>query len=201
MSSAETTVRVAPANQASWEHLQRIFGTRGQGTRCQCQRYRLQPGETFANFPAEERAYRLHDQTCAGDPTAQSTSGLVAFLGDEPVGWCAVGPRSSYDGLVRHSRVAWDGRDEDRSDPDVWAVTCVFTRAGFRKLGVSRTLIAATVDFAKERGARALEGYPMLRMDVIAEELHVGTLSSFVAAGFAEIGHPSVRRAVVRIDF
>jgi len=124
----------------------------------------------------------------------------VAYLNNEPVGWCAVGPRSSYEGLVRHSRVVWDGRAEERSDPDVWAVTCVFTRAGFRKRGISRALIRAAVDFAKDRGARALEGYPMVRTDVLAEELHVGTLTSFAAAGFSEVTRPSVRRAVLRID-
>jgi hypothetical protein len=29
----------------------------------------------------------------------------------------------------------------------VWAVTCLFTRAGFRKRGVSRALARAAVDF------------------------------------------------------
>ena len=31
-------------------------------------------------------------------------------------------------------------------------------------------------------------------------ELHVGSHSTFVDAGFAEVGRPSVRRAVMRID-
>ncbi len=194
-------IRVVPANEATWEDLQRVLGTRGQGALCQCQRYRLRPGETFSRSPVEERAERLHEQTNAGCPEAESTSGLVAYLGDEPVGWCAVGPRPSYEGLVRHFRVPWDGRDEDRTDPDVWAITCVFTRAGFRKRGVSRALVRAAVNFARRRGARALEGYPMTRTDVLAEELHVGTLATFETAGFTEVNRPSARRAVLRIDF
>ena len=32
-------------------------------------------------------------------------------------------------------------------------------------------------------------------------ELHVGTVGAFAAAGFTEIGQPTVRRAVMRIDF
>jgi len=32
-------------------------------------------------------------------------------------------------------------------------------------------------------------------------ELHVGSLGIFKAAGFTEIGRPTPRRAVVRIDF
>jgi hypothetical protein len=32
-------------------------------------------------------------------------------------------------------------------------------------------------------------------------ELHVGSRSIFAAAGFAEVGHPTLRRVVMRIDF
>ncbi len=118
------------------------------------------------------------------------------------MGWCAVEPRTAYEGLVRNNRVPWEGRDEDRSDAGVWAVTCVFTRVGFRKRGVGRALARAAVDFARERGARALEAYPVTTTQgVITEELHVGTLDVFADAGFTEVSRPTVRRAVVRIDF
>ena len=50
---------IVPANEASWEDLQAIFGTRGQAARCQCQRYKLRPQESFGSFPVEERAFRL----------------------------------------------------------------------------------------------------------------------------------------------
>jgi GNAT superfamily N-acetyltransferase len=83
----------------------------------------------------------------------------------------------------------------------VWGVTCLFTRAGYRKRGIRRALARAAVDFARERGARALEGYPMTSRNAILEELHVGTESVFAEAGFAEVGRPTLRRAVMRIDF
>ena len=35
----------------------------------------------------------------------------------------------------------------------------------------------------------------------ILQELHVGTLSTFLDAGFSEVLRPSLRRAVVRITF
>jgi GNAT superfamily N-acetyltransferase len=194
-------VRVVPASEAAWEDLEAVFGRRGPGSRCWCQRYKLAPGERFAGFPAEERAWRLRQQTGCGFPDTERTSGLVAHVDDSPAGWCAVEPRPAYGSLVRHSRVAWLGREEDRTDESVWAVTCVFTRAGFRRQGVSRTLIAAAVPFARDRGARALEGYPITTTDVIEEELHVGTLSAFEAAGFHVVARPTPRRVVVRVDF
>ena len=146
-------VRAVPANEATWEDLQAVLGARGSGSRCQCQRYKLGRGESFGSFPQEERAFRLRQQADPGHPGAERTSGLVGYLGSEPVGWCAVEPRAAYDGLLRVFRVPWEGRQEDRADPSVWAVTCVFTRAGFRRQGVSRAMVAATVDFARDRGA------------------------------------------------
>jgi GNAT superfamily N-acetyltransferase len=201
MPTAEPAISVAPANEASWEDLQAIFGTRGAASMCWCQRYKLAPRESFRSFPAEERARRLREQTECGHPGSETTSGLVAYLDGAPVGWCAVEPRPAFTGLVRNNRVPWEGRDEDKADESVWAVTCLLTRAGFRKRGVSGALARAAVDFARERGARALEGYPINTKNVIAEELHVGTERVFADAGLAEVGRPTLRRVVMRIDF
>jgi GNAT superfamily N-acetyltransferase len=201
MTPTEPAISVVPANEASWDDLQTVFGTRGQASRCQCQRYKLRPRESFASFPAEERAHRLRQQTDCGYRDSGATSGLVAYLGSEPVGWCAVEPRTAYPSLLRNSRIPWAGRAEDKTDDSVWAVTCLFTRAGFRKRGVSRALARAAVDFARERGARAIEGYPMTTKNVILEELHVGTRGVFADAGFTEVSSPTLRRVVMRVDF
>jgi len=80
-------------------------------------------------------------------------------------------------------------------------VTCLLTRAGFRRRGVSRALATAAVDFARGRGARAVEGYPMTTTQAILEELYVGTEGVFAAAGFTEVTGPTLRRVVMRIDF
>jgi GNAT superfamily N-acetyltransferase len=118
MPPTEPVISIVPANEASWEGLRTVFGTRGPG-------------------------------------------------------------------LVRNNRVPWDGRAEDKTDDRVWAVTCLFTRVGFCKRGVSRALARAAVHFARERGVRALEGYPMTTNNALLEELHVGTASTFANAGFA----------------
>lgn len=195
-----STLAVRPANEASWDDLQAVFGTRGQAARCQCQRYKLRPRENFAEQPVEERQSRFREQTACGNPDAPATSGLVAYLDGEPVGWCAVEPRPQFPGL-RHSQVPWTGRDTDRADESVWAVTCVFARAHHRKQGVAKELIRAAVTFARDRGAAALEAYPMTTKAAIDEELHVGTIGSYLEAGFHEVTRPTQRRAVVRIDF
>ena len=197
-------LRIVPANQAPWEDLQAVFGRRGSAAICQCQRFKLQHRESFGSSPSEERAIRLRAQTNAGDPEAGSTSGMVAYFGGEPVGWCAVEPRPAYSGLLRVFRVPWVGRSEDKTDESVWAVTCIFVRAGFRRRGIGRGLVSAAVKFARRRGARAVEGYPMLTEpgdDITWGEVLVGTRSMFAGAEFTEVSRPSPRRVVMRIDF
>jgi hypothetical protein len=83
-------------------------------------------------------------------------------------------------------------------------VTCFATRMGYRHCGVSRALARAAVDFARQGGAHALEGYPMITepgKEITWGELHVGSRSAFADAGFTEVSHPTLRRVVMRIDF
>src|SRR4051812_38498345 len=102
--------------------------------------------------------------------------------------------------MLRNTRVPWEGRAEDKADEGGWAVTCLFARVGFRRRGVSRALARAAVDFARKRGARAIEAYPIVATDVIAEELHVGTPAVFADAGLVEVNRPTPRRVVMRLD-
>ena len=202
LESETSPVTIVPANEASWEDLQAVFGTRGQPSRCYCQRFKMRGREWDAeSVPVEERAERLRAQTGCGHPDSDTTSGLVAYLDGEPVGWCRVEPRSAY---VRLGSTPWAGRAENKAEDSVWAVTCFVTRAGFRRRGVSRALARAAVDFARERGARALEGYPIITQpgqDITWGEVFVGSRSIFEDAGFAEVSHPTLRRGVMRIDF
>jgi GNAT superfamily N-acetyltransferase len=164
----------------------------------------MAPGESWSGVGRDELAFRLRLQTDCGHPRSRTTSGLVAYLDDEPAGWCAVEPRTAYPRLLLKTRVPWEGRDEDKADASVWAITCVVARAGYRRRGISRALVRAAVDHARERGARALEGYPMITTpgrEMMAVEMHPGSRSVFADAGFTEVSHPTLRRVVMRIDF
>jgi ribosomal protein S18 acetylase RimI-like enzyme len=151
----------------------------------------------------DELAARLREQTGCGHPERTATSGLVAYAGSEPVGWCAVEPRTAYVRL-RTKPLVWADRAEDKDDDGVWSVTCFTVRVGYRRRGVSHALARAAVDFARERGARAVEGYPLITrpgQKATWGELFVGSVSVFAGAGFTEVSRPTPRRAVMRIDF
>ena len=60
----------------------------------------MRPKESWASVGAEELALRLRAQTDCGHPDSGATSGLVAYLDDEPVGWCAVVSRAVYARLL-----------------------------------------------------------------------------------------------------
>jgi hypothetical protein len=107
MTDTATTpeVTIVPANEASWEDLQAVLGTRGDPPRCQCQRYKLRPKESWNSVGREELAHRFRTQTDCGHPESATTTGLVAYLDGEPVGWCAAEPRTAYHGLMRNFRV------------------------------------------------------------------------------------------------
>ncbi|WP_217181148.1 GNAT family N-acetyltransferase [Streptomyces sp. AC495_CC817] len=192
-------LRIVPANEARWEDLQAVLtGTAG---RCQCERQRLGDGDWW-HMPVEERRDLLRSETGCDDPRATETVGIVAHLGAEAVAWCAVDRRSVY-GRLRGSSVPWKGRAERKDDDGVWAIACLIVRPGYRGRGLMYPLVAAAVEHARERGATAIEGYPM-RTDgatVAWGELNVGAIGPFTAAGFVEVSRPTTRRVVMRREF
>jgi ribosomal protein S18 acetylase RimI-like enzyme len=195
---------IVPANDAYAEDLHAIFGPRGYAASCQCQRWKFASWADRKATPVAARMARLEQQTHCGYPSAATTSGLVAYLEGVPVGWCNIEPRTAFVPRLLNSPVPWKGRDEDPADPGVWAVMCFGTRAGYRRRGIARALARAAPGFARERGAQALEAYPMLVApgeNVTWGELFVGSRSMFEAAGFEEVSRPTLRRCVMRIDF
>jgi GNAT superfamily N-acetyltransferase len=123
--------------------------------------------------------------------------GVLAYLNDEPVGWCAVAPREQYARLER-ARVL---RRIDGTP--VWSIVCLFVAAHHRRHGVSIALIEGAAQFAAARGATIVEGYPV---DAGEREMPpvfawTGTAAAFAAAGFAEAARGSPTRPIMRRHF
>ena len=192
-------LRFVPANEASWDDLQAILT--GMAAKCQCTRERLGDGD-FWPMEIPERASLFRAETHCDDPRATETIGVVGYLDDEPVAWCAVDHRSVY-GRLRGSPVPWTGRHEEKEDETVWAIPCMVVRRGFRGRGFTAQLVRAAVQHARARGAGSVEGYPMVTegKEVTWDEFRVGPVSAFLAAGFTEVSHPTKRRVVMRLDF
>jgi GNAT superfamily N-acetyltransferase len=194
-------MEIVPATPDRWDDVQVVFGTRGGAHHCQCQRIRLGDGAWW-HLSVEERTHHLRDQLDAG-PDAPTSGALVGYVDGEPAGWVAVAPRTEFV-RYRGSQVPWAGRHEDKDDDGVWAVTCFAIRAGYRKQGLMYDLAAAAVEHARERGAQAVEGYPIVpdpEREISWGEVNVGTTGPFEAAGLTEVSRPTKRRRVLRLDF
>ncbi|TWP48380.1 GNAT family N-acetyltransferase [Lentzea tibetensis] len=121
--------------------------------------------------------------------------GLLAVDDGTPVGWVAVAPRAAYSRLAKSKITA----PVEPDISDVWSVTCFFVHRTGRRKGVTKTLLNAAVEYAKERGARAVEGYPVDTGGKKAQpgDLYHGTLSVFLDAGFSLVERRGTKRALV----
>ncbi|TCC20342.1 hypothetical protein [Kribbella speibonae] len=84
-------VNVRPAGPDAWSDVQAVMGERGDPSRCFCQYFRLRGKAWSASSPENNRA-GLKSQVCDGE----RAPGVLAYDGSAQVGWCAVGPRTSY---------------------------------------------------------------------------------------------------------
>lgn len=84
--------------------------------------------------------------------------------------------------------------------PDTWSVTCFFVHRSARGQGLARTLVDAAVDYARDRGARVVEGHPVDTegQKRVSGDLYHGTLDMFLSAGFTLVERRGTRRALVR---
>jgi ribosomal protein S18 acetylase RimI-like enzyme len=207
MGTTDGVVRVEPLTAARWDDAVVVFGARGDPASCWCQFFRL-GGQEWRASTAESNREALRTQCVDAEADDGPAPGLLAYIGDEPVGWVALAPRASYPRLGRSPALAAVLRDHasgspatDRADSSTWSVTCFVVRVGFRRRGLATSLLDAAVAYAARRGAQVVEGYPV---DVTAgtrrpsSELYHGTRSTFAAAGFVEVGRSSPARPVMR---
>lgn len=111
--------------------------------------------------------------------------GLLAFHGDEAVGWVAVGPRTDF---VRIDRSRATPRVDDE---DVWIIACLTVRKTARGRGIACALIRAAVEYAREHGAPAVEAYPRAgAARVVDDNAWFGTEAMFRRAGFRVVRKP-----------
>lgn len=185
-----TSVRVAPATPERWDDVQTVFGTRGDPSWCWCQFF-VTTGRGYEESPESNRE-ALRCQLDADVPP-----GLLAYAGDEPVGWLQVGPRAMF------PRVTTNGATAGLDAAGVWRCTCFVVRVGHRRRGIAEALLAGAVAYAREHGAEMLEGHPV---DLAAREskptsanLYHGTASMFARAGFAEVLRTRPDRPVMRL--
>ena len=189
------TIAIRALTDETWPALADLFREGGDPRWCWCQYWRMR-SKDFAARKVPELRERLRAQASGDEPP-----GLVAFDGDRAIGWVSLGPRGTFERIVR-SRVI-----PTIDDRPVWSIVCFAVSATARGRRVGGSLLDAAVDFARMKGAVTLEAYPIAigkGEPVHPESVFTGTLPMFERAGFSVVADrasdPSSaqRRVVVR---
>lgn len=186
---------VRPLTPDRWPDFEAIFNARGCSVArgCWCMYYRLSgAGHEVPRRTTRAKAYRrrLKALVDAGQPP-----GLIGYRGKVPVGWVSLGPREDYAKLARSPVMRpVDGRS-------VWSIICFVVPSEYRGRGVARTLLDGAVSYARKRGARFVEAYPVDRPDRSNDEtMWFGAKSMYDKAGFVEVARRKPQRPVVRLE-
>ncbi|SFN97312.1 GNAT family N-acetyltransferase [Mycetocola miduiensis] len=169
------TLDVRPAHD--FDGMATLLGPQNpQSSVCWCLSWRLSSKEN-RELMGTARADKVRE-LCA----RELAPGVLAYLGDEPVGWAGIAPRSELH-PIEHSR-----RIPHIDDLPAWSLWCIRVRPGFRKQGVTQALIRGAVDYARGRGAPVVEGYPVDNDGERVDQTmaFVGTRSMFERAGFTK---------------
>lgn len=177
-----------PVTPARWADLETLFGERGACAGCWCMYWRLKRSVWEKQKGAGNKR-ALKKIVEKGPPP-----GILAYADSEPVGWCALAPREDYVALA-NSRIL-----KPLDAAPVWSVTCFFIRRDWRRRGLSSKLLRAAAKFAKQHGARIVEGYPTdpVRGPQADAFVWTGLAGSFEQAGFKEIARRSATRPIMR---
>jgi GNAT superfamily N-acetyltransferase len=168
-------IEVRPANV--FDDVAAVIGPKKpESNVCFCLSYRLTSSKENLALRGPARGERVAE-LCREDPPP----GVLAYDGDEPVGWAAVHPRAD-------TSFATNRKIPHVDELDVWSVWCIRVRPGHRKQGISHHLLDGAVRLARDHGAPAIEGYPV---DNRGEKVdltmaYVGTRALFERAGFTK---------------
>jgi GNAT superfamily N-acetyltransferase len=171
-----------------WKDLLNLFGERGACGGCWCMWWRMTRSE-FNRKKGEGNRKEMKKIVDRGE-----VPGILAYLGKEPIGWCAVAPREAFSSLER-SRIL-----KRVDDKPVWSVVCFFIAKPFRYKGVSVALLKAAIEYVKKQGGKIVEGYPVEpKTDKFPDAFaYHGLASAFRQAGFKEIARRSKTRPIMR---
>jgi GNAT superfamily N-acetyltransferase len=182
-----TLVHVAfeahPVTKERWADLVELFDRPVVRT-CFCMFYR-KAGDTGVGSQNRGAMQALVD--------GGTVPGLIGYEDGVPVAWVSLGPREGY-GRLQRSPVM-----KPVDDRPVWSIMCFFVAPEARGRGMSGQMLKAAVEYARSRGVRLIEAYPVDKQGrSAADSMFHGAKSTFDRAGFEEVARRKPTRPVVR---
>ena len=196
MADRRAEITCAPLTIERWDDVVTVFG-RGRGvcSQCWCMYWRL-PRKQFEASLRDKNRKLFKARVAAGPPP-----GLIAYEDGKPTGWVQVGPRSDVPNWNGPRRLSGATTDAPADDPRVWGISCFATKAGCRGRGIATALLRGAVDWARNNGARVLDGCPV-EVDAKRQpiSLYHGVASTFRHAGFQEVARRRADRPLMRLQ-
>jgi GNAT superfamily N-acetyltransferase len=191
---------IRPLTPARLPDLAQLFEQGGDPKWCWCAYFRIRGFDFSSGGKARHR--QVMETAAVENAKEGRAPGLVAYDGDEAVGWISVGPRDDYE------RLAYSTVLKPIDNKPVWSIVCFVVGRRSRGRGVARALLTAGIDYAREHGATMLEAYPVeveRGARIPSGSVYRGTVTMFERAGFKVVDRrptpggpprPIVRRAV-----
>lgn len=176
-------MKVVPLSLDVFEAWKKLFEASGTGCFCRYWHFEGTKNDWLARcaFDAPTNAQEQRDRLMADSPEAL---GLVALdeEGRTALGWLKLAPRQAVPKLRRlpvYKNLALG------EDGNVFAIACLLVAPTHRRSGVAKALIQGAVDYARSRGAQAVEAYPRHAKEPISdEEAWMGPERVYQALGF-----------------
>lgn len=178
----DAALRFRPVTRTTKDDFLRLFEAPGGPKYCWCMAFRT-TAEQARTLRGPERRPLMLDRIARNQPV-----GILAYAGDEPIGWVSIAPKHTYSRL---------GGPEPAAGEAIWSLACMYIPRQRRGQGLAHALIDAAVAHARQAGATAVEAYPV---DPDSPSYRfMGFVSAFERAGFVPVGMAGTRRHVMRL--
>jgi hypothetical protein len=141
-------IRYQAVTSGSLSDLTLFSACHGKFGYCSCMRWRMKSTE-YGKSTKQTRAAKLKKWVNDGVPV-----GVLAYAMDEPVGWCSIAPRETYEALERYKALP------RIDDMPVWSVVCFFVYRHLRRRQVTLGLLGAALDYAPPKVQMSLRAIP-----------------------------------------
>lgn len=182
-------ITIEPLNKTNWTKIVQLFGEKGACGNCWCMFYRLKKADFIKGKANGGNKEALHNLVMKNSPT-----GILGFHEGQPIAWCAFAPREHFM-KIENSRV------HKRIDNNpIWSIPCFFIDKNYRRRGVSVELLKGVIKYAKEKGIKIIEAYPVIptKESLPDSFAWIGLYKSFERAGFEIVDRTSKNRPMVR---
>lgn len=162
-----------PLTPERWDDFETLFGPNGACAGCWCAWY-LMTNREFTQSRKEGHKELMRTLVQSGvEP------GIIAYADGKPAGWVALAPRENYKRLATSKLLG------AVDDTPVWVVSCFYIYRDYRHMGLMEKLLSAAEDYARGKGVKVLEAFPVdVKEKVSPLSMYTGKSEVFYRQGY-----------------